>query len=283
MFYGAVKNFNAKIVTLVKRNGVNMKFAVWSLLIICNIFFFTSCSDNKNGNENLDVLTFEQVQIGKTIEDCDTSKDCTSIYFYYPVFNNDLNNPVIDKINNFIMSRLLFDDAELDGTANLDTIINNFIEDYKMQVSDYPEYNIPWYSKTEASAEFQNKDYLTLKISNESYTGGAHPNSFINYFVISKATGKDISLKELFKPGFTKELNNIAAKEFRKVRGITSNNSLTEEGFWFENNQNIFNNNFGLTEKGILFYYNAYDVAPYAYGPTIVEIPYSEIDNIMDL
>ena len=251
-----------------------------SLLAIVTIIFF-SCSDDKK--EDIKNLTYEEMQVGKTIEDCDTSKDCTSIYFYYPVFKNETNSPVIDSINNFIMSRLLFDEIELDSSATLDTVVNNFIEDYKMQLEDFPEYDIPWYSKTSVSVVYQNEKYLTLKVSNESFTGGAHPNSFINYFVINKTNGKEVSLQELFKPGFTKDLNNVVAKEFRKVRNITSNNSLNKEGFWFEENQNIFNENFGLTEKGILFYYNPYEVAPYVFGPTLVEIPYSEIEGITNL
>ena len=254
-----------------------IKFLTLSIFVC---LLLSSCSDNKTEKNWLENLTYEEVQTGKTIDDCDTTKDCTSIYFYYPVFKNENQNPLIDSLNNFVMGKLLIDEIDLDSTANLDTVVNNFIEDYKIQLKDFPDHDFPWYSKTRASVVYQNEKYLTLKISNENYTGGAHPNSFTNYYTINKTNAKEISLKELFKPGFEKELNDIVAKEFRKVRGITSNKDLNEEGFWFEDNQNIFNDNFGLTEKGIIFYYNPYDVAPYSYGPTVVEVPYSEISDI---
>ena len=260
-----------------------MKINISFLTIIFIAVLFISCSDEEKTKENLESLTYKEIKIGKTLDGCDTTKDCTSIYFYYPEFNNESENPLIDSINNFIMGKLLFDDVEFDSSATLEKVIDYFIEDYKLQLKDFPEYSYPWYSKTKASVEYQDKNYLSLKISNESFSGGAHPNYFTNYFVINKNTGKEILLKELFKPNFEKELNEVVSKEFRKVRGIKSNNSLSEEGYWFEDTQNIFNDNFGISEKGILFYYNPYDVAPYSYGPTIVKIPYSEIESIINL
>lgn len=245
--------------------------------------FSSACSNEKNKNELPENLSYKEIQIGKIFDGCDSTKDCTSIYFYYPVFDNENNNAVVESINKFVMSKLLVTEVEPDSGATLETIVNDFIEDYKLQLEDFPEYDIPWYSKTDVSVAFQNENYLTLKLSNESYTGGAHPNSFANYFVINKSTGKEVFLKDIFKPNFEKELNDVVAKKFRKVRNITSNKSLSDEGFWFEENQNIYSDNFGLTKDGIFFYYNPYDVAPYSFGPTLVEVPFSEIEDITNL
>lgn len=255
-----------------------MKSIKSPIIISIIITLLLSCTGNeKSGLGN---LTYKETQTGRTIDDCDTSKDCTSIYYYYPVFDNEKQNPKIDSLNIFVMDKLLVDEIDLNSAATLDTVVNNFISDYEEQVREFPDYTIPWYSKTNASVLYQNKRYLTLKIRNESFTGGAHPNSYNNYYVISKSTGRELTLADIFEKGFEKKLNSIVAAEFRKARGITSNNSLNEEGFWFEDNQNIYNNNFGLTEKGILFYYNSYEVAPYSYGPTLIEIPYSKLQEI---
>lgn len=255
--------------------------SIFAFFLLTVLFF--SCSDEKNKNESTANLSFKEKQFGKTFENCDSTKDCTSIYFYYPVFENETNNQVINSINDFVMTKLLYTEIEPDSGATLENIVNYFIEDYELQLEDFPEYDIPWYNKTQVSVAFQDEKHITFKLSNESYTGGAHPNSLVNYFVINKSTGKEVFLNEIFKPNFEKTLNDVVARKFRKVRNITSNKSLGDEGFWFEEGQNIFNDNFGLTNDGIFFYYNPYDVAPYSFGPTLVEVPFSEIDSITNL
>jgi hypothetical protein len=35
----------------------------------------------------------------------------------------------------------------------------------------------------------------------------------------------------------------------------------------------VLNDNFALTATGIVFYYNPYEIAAYAAGPTLLELP----------
>jgi Protein of unknown function (DUF3298) len=54
-----------------------------------------------------------------------------------------------------------------------------------------------------------------------------------------------------------------------------------EAGFWFKDNIFTLNNNFAITDQGILFYYNNYEIASYVYGPTKIFIPYDSIENLV--
>ncbi|KAA3638580.1 MAG: DUF3298 domain-containing protein, partial [Bacteroidetes bacterium] len=40
--------------------------------------------------------------------------------------------------------------------------------------------------------------------------------------------------------------------------------------------------NFALTEEGLYFFYNPYEVGAYVLGPTSFTIPYGEIESIME-
>ena len=71
-------------------------------------------------------------------------------------------------------------------------------------------------------------------------------------------------------------LRVLAEKAFRTERAEAFN-----EGFDFDETF-VFDLpiNFGLTETGILFYYNAYEVGPYALGSTEFVIPFAELGNL---
>lgn len=82
--------------------------------------------------------------------------------------------------------------------------------------------------------------------------------------------------------GHEADLNRIAEKEFRKVREMKPEESLEDAGFWFENNKFSLNDNFAITEEGLIFYFNSYKVAaPYAAGPTEIVLNYREFKHLI--
>jgi hypothetical protein len=57
---------------------------------------------------------------------------------------------------------------------------------------------------------------------------------------------------------------------------------LSEEvGYFFENQRFILNDNFVLTQKGIKFLFNVYEIKPYTAGITELEIPYEKLNGIL--
>ena len=56
---------------------------------------------------------------------------------------------------------------------------------------------------------------------------------------------------------------------------------LLEQGYFIDNNQLPVTANFALTPDGVIFYYNVYEIAPYAYGPSQVTVPYADLKDIM--
>jgi hypothetical protein len=41
------------------------------------------------------------------------------------------------------------------------------------------------------------------------------------------------------------------------------------------------NDNFAVAKRGIIFYFNSYEIAPYAMGPTELLIPYAKLSGII--
>ncbi len=75
-------------------------------------------------------------------------------------------------------------------------------------------------------------------------------------------------------------LTALAEKQFRKNHNLTASESLTAAGFNFDNDKFALSSNFGFTQKGIIFYYNNYDIAAYSEGASELAIPFEDIKEI---
>jgi len=57
--------------------------------------------------------------------------------------------------------------------------------------------------------------------------------------------------------------------------------NLEEAGFWFNEGNFKLNDNFLITTDGLKFFFNSYEIGPYAIGTTELLIPFSRIKNIL--
>ncbi len=155
--------------------------------------------------------------------------------------------------------------------------LDTFARNHRISESE-SEYPMLWEHEGESLISDSLKDFVQVKQSCYTFTGGAHPNSFSVFSVISKKDGKTMQLKDLV--GDVDQFNAVAEKYFREAREIGPEVSLSEE-FWFENNVFACNNNFEITPEGIVFTFNSYEVAAYVYGPTTFTVPMKAIKEML--
>ncbi|MGA9058295.1 MAG: SUMF1/EgtB/PvdO family nonheme iron enzyme [Terriglobia bacterium] len=115
----------------------------------------------------------------------------------------------------------------------------------------------------------------------EISSGGAHPISSAEYLNFDPATGEPIKLVSILKDGAMARLTAIAETHFRQKRKLAANAKLEDEGFTFPGGRFELNDNYGFGEKALLFLFNENEIAPGYMGPTLVEIPYSEIRDLI--
>ncbi len=65
------------------------------------------------------------------------------------------------------------------------------------------------------------------------------------------------------------------------MRAVAEGAALKDSGFTFENDLFTLPENFALRDEGLAFYYNPYDVAPYAMGPTEIVLSWEEIKDLL--
>lgn len=187
----------------------------------------------------------------------------------YPVFNGgcaDRLNEFVQSIVNGFRLRLPFseenarlDYAEFDGTHIL--------------------YAFPQTEELDIVVAAETEEWISFRAVWESDAGGPHPNSYCKAYVRSKEDGSEVKIEEYLKQyGLTpEETADYAAAQVRAV---------SEEGmFWDEEGLPdsfltiLQDNQWYLTEKGLMLFANPYELAAYVYGRIECEIPYEVLQQ----
>ncbi len=173
----------------------------------------------------------------------------------YNIDFNLINKEFLDNYNNL----------------NIEKEVLDRIEEDEMIFAKY-------YYRIENMLYAINKESFVFYNTISGYSGGAHGYFGLSYNNYTKK-GKLIKLKELFIKDYSTKLNTIALKAYKRYRGLKANESLVND-CWFENSF-ILANEFAITPNGLEFYYNNYEVTPYACGQIKFIIPYRELEPII--
>lgn len=135
-------------------------------------------------------------------------------------------------------------------------------------------------NEVEANVLSFNEKYLVYKIYCFDDLGGAHPvfaNYFINYDVL---LGKVLTFDDIFTKGNDELiLDVIKATLCDMYLASTSEELENNSGIRMED-VNVTRNIF-IRDKSIVFYYNPYEIAPWAVGAVEVAIPEYNLDQFM--
>lgn len=251
------------------------------LSIAALVGIIASCSNSSNTEKaasRVDSLSYENIIMMQSLNGCDKdSGDCTYIEFNYPQFTN-ASGALADSLNTIIQTA--FGDAEK-NIMSPDSVQQDFLATYaafkKKDKSSIPS----WFVEKNLTVLNQNPKWLSLVYDESTFTGGAHPNSYLQYSVIEKANGRKMILTDFFDSTSIYKLTDLGETAFRSVKGINPNQSLEDVGYWFENNRFHLNNNFYLHEAGLTFFFNNYEIGPYVVGSTEITIPANKLVKLM--
>jgi hypothetical protein len=185
---------------------------------------------------------------------------------------------IMQAVHGFITEPL-----EPDGAGDsAKELIDEFFASYAQLRRQVASYGLPWFLERKAFVVNNTPDILCLSFASRSFMGGAHGNATINFENFNLRTGERVALNDLFVSGYEAKLLPLAETRFREVRAIEEGMTLTDAGFSFYENEAFFlPDNFAVEKDGLTFYYNAYEVAPYAMGATELTLSYEELDGLM--
>ncbi len=251
---------------------------------VLGVFCSCECS-NPETVENLnssDSLTFEITTLEKALPcPAHMSGNCLEISIQNLRVTAGAPDSVLGTIEGSLAQALSSTDNNDYKTNNAEGIAQNLIAEYQQIIKELPDYGMAWNYQSYYDVFLNQQGLFGVQLSNNTFTGGAHPNSFTTYYTYSSHTGKKLDLKDLLNEGQTPELEALAEKKLRDLYEVPSNQTLEDAGFWFENNVFALSEHFKYNPQGLYFWYNQYEIASYAFGPVEIFFSYDEIKRFI--
>lgn len=238
------------------------------------------CQERSIGNRTaaqVDTLEYEVITLTREYRQCHPdSDDCTRILLRFPKFGNVrgcLADSLISLQNRCFVNG---DIGVSDPLLVMDFFIRRYEEEVKARGSDAPS----WQMEHRLSVVNQTPEWVCLEMLVNGYEGGAHENRNIQYYTLEKVTGRHLSLSDFFDSTSLEKLTRLGESAFCKARDLKPDQSLEEGGFWFPKNRFALPENYHFDPTGITFYFNEYEIGPYAMGETEFTIPSLEFGGL---
>ncbi len=137
------------------------------------------------------------------------------------------------------------------------------------------------YSLTSEYKTYYGTHSMSYALSIYEDSLGAHPNTFFHTFTFDGASGKNLTLADIFNPGsdYLQELSVLARNSLIAQQGSGADPTLFINPGTSPDAANFAN--FVIDDHNLVLLFAPYQVAAYALGPQTVVIPLSKLSSIL--
>jgi len=252
------------------------------LLFVAISFAFASCQKDKKEESITKTLEFQtKTYEKKTALPCN-SELCAEVKISVPQASNVpvVADSINKKIFNTVRGIVYFGEKPYDG-KNYEEIMASFIASYDQVKKKFPDERAGWEAKVDAKIDYTSENLLNIKLHNYTYAGGAHGYEGNRSLIFDKKTGKSLERADFLKD--TVNFKIMAENKFREKYKVPAGKPINSTGLMFIKDVFELPQTFFFTNKGLLLYYNTYEVATYADGPKEILIPYAEAEKYLKI
>ena len=251
-----------------------MKLLFWLLILLLSL----------SGCQETSTLTFSSEEFSEANLDICKTEACSSVVIDYPIASGDaiISEKINSAINNYIIQALFLGDDDQPRATSIAQAAKDFILAYRDYQPDIPadiDYG-GYEAEVSLYPSFQNEQLISLEATFYLFTGGAHGYGATSFLNFDPETGEEIKIKDLLLN--VTDFKEFVEGKFREAHTIPFNEHINSTGFWFENDTFSLPETIGFEEKSLVVIYNPYEIASYADGPIILEIPLTEVQPFFD-
>lgn len=169
------------------------------------------------------------------------------------------------------------DQQHLRLEQQLNVAITGFLSQYAQAASFEGEKgpSFQWFKTIDVTLPWADGLFTTFSKQTYVFTGGAHGMQHNSFVVIKNQDKVALSADDVFVPEAREEISKLLTSMLKKNIGIATGDSLSQKGYFVD--EVPFTSNFYIHPVGICFYYNSYEIAPYAYGHTAIHLTYKQL------
>lgn len=265
------------------------------LLLLTSCNFFVACGNRGTiGTE----LNFDSLQLNETTYLlADTANPACNLVLNVAYVTQASDSSLKDTLNYRFLSAVLGPQyAKLTPQEAVSLYARQYAADYKKDVEAQYQQDLEnskkdgtpvgaWYSYyrgAEGHLQWQGDRVLVYRVDHNEYTGGAHGIYSSMFLNIDMHTLKPLGLDDFFVPDAEVALTDLLWNQLQMDNHVTSRAELEELGYGMTGDL-VPTSNFYVSPEGMTFFYNVYEIAPYAMGPVIISLPYASFKHLLDV
>lgn len=269
-----------------------MKKALFSAptILLAAAMFTASCGGNTGKSEsNKDSIAFDSIKVDSTLsltEDTAGPRCHVSLCLTYAKGKNaEMINDSIIRSGILSPDYFSITSEKISPEEAVDSFVKRYMAEYKKEYGEMykatgnngASFNCEYLVKTYVLDD--SEKYFTYIADVYMYGGGAHGSSVVVARNIDASTGKIISLKDLFVPGYEPELNALIVKALCEKYEVKDLNGLHDKSVfaWID----VYApDNFIIGKDDITFIYSPDEIASHAEGEIRVTIKNSDLERL---
>lgn len=255
--------------------------------------WLASCSNTGQPSRN---LQFEEITLTKSEHlFADESKPACNLSIDFAFVNKATTIGAKDSINAYLLSALFGKKyQQLSPQEAMEGYAKEYVTNYRADLEPMIQKDIDnhidkdqltaWYSyeqELKGSIETYKGMLLTYRTYKNEYSGGPHGMYTTEFTNLNLSTLQPILLDELFVEDYQETLTELLWYQLALDNGVETRDELEEMGY-ATTGELAPTENFYISEDGITFYYNVYEIAPYSMGPTQITLSYDMLEYILN-
>lgn len=235
------------------------------------ILLVWGCTASTNRTQE---LTFSTKEF--SMESC-VDEDCAKVNINWPIASE---SEIGNKVNSAILSNLKTYFRQDTVFTDLQSAAEDYVKSYVEFKKDFPDASGEWEIEINAEKSYESDSLISIKISEFNFSGGAHPNSSVNFLTFDKTNGNLLTEDQIILD--KEELFEKTEKAFREYHQVPENVSLADDGRFFLPETGFFlPNAIGYEEGKLKLIYIPYEIGPYALGYTELEFDLTDLEGIV--
>lgn len=193
--------------------------------------------------------------------------------------DSTITKAVNHSVQSFVLSTVGANES-LPFPVAMDSAATQFVDAFKQMQIDNPDFPMGYSMEINGTSLLLNNKVATVHLDGYSFTGGAHPNPFttiVSYNLLDG--GKVLTIDALVAD--TNAVRPLLETGYKQAKGMKPEDKISDL-LYPDLQQLPMPANTAVLPQGIIFYYNAYEVAPYAVGPTEVILSWEQLGALAD-
>ncbi len=165
-------------------------------------------------------------------------------------------------------------------TVAMDSAAAQMISAFKQSRIDIPDIPMGYSMEIKGATPMLTTKVATMYVDGYSFMGGAHPNPFttvVSYDLLQG--GKALSITSMVAD--TNAVRPLLEAAYKEAKGMKPEEKITD--LLYPELQHLpMPANVAVLPEGLIFFYNAYEVAPYAVGPAEIVLTWEQLGALAD-